>query len=149
MTSKRERLAAQRKAAEQVRAKMGWTRAQWTNEVEALLGEAAILWFQARLAQKNGRRRDARRWGDEFERELVRRVIDVHVRPLTREFDRHEAYEEAVAEMPATIQRLREHVERKFEEAIGGLRRDLDDEDVREFWKKVRDVAERILAGSA
>jgi len=141
VTSKRKLIAAKRKAAEQVRAKLGWTRTDWINEVESAFGQAAINWFQARLAERNGQRRDARKWADEFERELVRRVIDVHVHPLKREFDRREAFEAAVAEMPDTIERLREHVERQFGEAVGGVRRGLNDEDVQEFWRQVRRLA--------
>ena len=45
-----------------------------------------------------------------------------------------------------TISATREFVERQFEKAVAKIRRGLDDDDVREFWKTARWAA-RILSG--
>jgi dephospho-CoA kinase len=122
---------------------IAWTRSRWINEIEAALGEVAILWFQAKLAEKNGKKTWARKWRAEFERELVRRLIHVAIHPAKRAFDRKVAFDEAVAEMPGTLERLREHVEREFGERVR-VRGGLDDADVKAFWERAR-----VIAGAA
>ena len=69
-------------------------------------------------------------------------MIDILVHPVRRDFDRAEAFGAAVAEMPGTIERLRDHVEREFARAVvGRVRRGLDDEDVTAFWGRAREAA--------
>jgi hypothetical protein len=121
---------------------VGWTRPEWINEVESAVGEAFILFCQAKLAERNGQRRHAKTWASEFDRLLFRKIVEIHVRPVKREFDRKEAFEEAVLEMlPGTIPALQEHVERQFEKTVVKRRRGIDEMDVNEFWKTVRGAA--------
>ena len=82
----------------------------------------------------------------EFERELFRRMIDVHVHPVKRAFDRRAAFQEAIAEMHGAVDGLRDHVEREFGNAVGRVRRRIDDRDVTEFWARARE-ATRVLTG--
>ena len=97
--TKRKEVVAKGKAALAMRRSVGWTRAEWVNEVEGVLVEAFLLFAEAKLAGRNGRRRDARALAAEFDRLLSRRVMQVHVHPVKREFERTEAFEQAVTEM--------------------------------------------------
>jgi hypothetical protein len=134
----RKQSVSKKNTAVTMRRLVGWTRSHWVNEVEGALGEAFILFCQARLAERNGQRRHARQWAAEFERLLFQKVISIHVHPLKRAFDRKVAFAEAVAEMlPGTIPALQEHVERQFAE-VCKVRRGLDDADVKKFWEQAR-----------
>jgi hypothetical protein len=126
--------------------KLAWTRSTWINEVETALGETFMIFCEARLAEKNGRKRWARGWWSEFERKLFCRLIDVSVHPIRRNFDRQVAFEQAVAEMDDTIEALRLHVEREFGK-VCKVRRGIVDADVEMFWKKAREAAEVIVGG--
>jgi hypothetical protein len=143
----RKQIVAKGKAALAMRRAVGWTRAEWINGVESALGEAFIAFCKARLADKNGQRRPGRSWTVEFECELFRRMIDVHVHPVKRAFDRRAAFQEAIAEMHGALDRLRDHVEREFSNAVGRVRRGIDDRDVKEFWTQARE-ATRVLTGA-
>jgi hypothetical protein len=141
---KRKEVVARSKAALGMRRSIGWTRGTWINEVESALGEAFIIFCQARLAHRNGQQRHAQAWEAEFERLLFRKMVEVHVHPVKREFDRGVAFDEAVAEMPGTIRALGDHVEREFGRVAGKVRRGIEDRDIEEFWKRTREAA-RIL----
>jgi hypothetical protein len=67
----RKQIVAKGKAVLAMRRAVGWTRAEWINEVESALGEAFIAFCKARLADKNGQRRLGRSLTVEFERELM------------------------------------------------------------------------------
>lgn len=126
--------------------KLAWTRSQLIDEIDEALGSAALFWFEARLAAKNGKKVWALRWKSEFEREVVRKMIHVADHPVKKNFDRTKAFKEAVAEMKrGTIRRLREHVERQFAKRVR-VRRGLDDADVREFWSRARALAGATLS---
>jgi superfamily I DNA/RNA helicase len=142
---KRKEIVAKGKAAVAMRRSVGWTRETWINEVESALAEAFIIFCQARLAENLGQRRHVRALAGEFDRVLFRRMIDVHVYPVKREFDRRKALEDAVAAMSSTIERLRDHVEREFGRVVGRLRQGIDDRDVEMFWSRAREAA-RILS---
>jgi hypothetical protein len=62
-------------------------------------------------------------WTVEFERELFRRMMDVHVHPVKRAFDRRAAFQEAIAEIHGAVDRLLDHVEREFGNTVGRVRR--------------------------
>jgi len=144
--TKRRRVVAKTKASVAVRRSVGWTRAHWINEVESTLVEAFLLFAQATLAGRNGRRRDARALGAEFDRRLFIRLIEIHIHPVKRAFDRRDAFEAAVAEMNgSSIPALRDHVEQEFGE-VCQVRRGLDDRNVEAFWKSVTEAA-RVLTG--
>jgi hypothetical protein len=134
------------------RRQIGWTRRQWANELEAALasvealGEVFILFAKAKLAAKNGKHRWAVRWMTEFDREMLRRMIDLAVHPVRRKFDRRLAFEEVVIEMTDTLGRLREHVEGEFVRMVGNVRRGLDDAEVKEFFRLAL-VAARVVTG--
>lgn len=140
--TRRKEVVRRGKAALVLQRKLGWTRSEWISEVESVLGEAFILFAQARLADRNGGRREARASMAEFDRLLSRRVMQVHVHPVKRAFDRTEAFEEAVARMSEAIPALRGRVELEFGPASP---RGLDDRD-EEFWRRVREAA-KVLTG--
>jgi squalene cyclase len=144
--TKRKEVVARGTAALEIRRKVGWTRSDWINEVESALAEAFMLFAQARLAGRNGRQRDARTLAAEFDRLLSRKVMQILVHPVKGEFDRDAAFEEAVSEMVGNaIPALRAHVEREFGEFCQ-VRRGLDDRDLEEFWKRVREGTRALTA---
>ena len=69
-----KKLAARTKAVIAMRRLVGWTRSEWINELESALGEAFIVFCQARLARKNRQRRQERAWTAEFDRLLYTRI---------------------------------------------------------------------------
>ena len=147
MTGKNgKEIAKKRKAVAATRARIGWTRTNWINEVEDVLGEAFIIFAKAKLAEKNGQKRLAKGWAMEFDRKLHVGMITVAIHPVKRNFDRKVAFEQAITEMDGTIESLWAHVEREYTKAVGGVRRGLDGRDIELFWRMVREGA-KILAG--
>ncbi|MGA3123390.1 MAG: hypothetical protein ABSF69_21685 [Polyangiaceae bacterium] len=145
--SKQKQLVDKSKAVRAMRAKVGWTRGTWVNEVEQKLGEAFLVFTRAKLAERNGPKRRTLGWKLEFDRVLHVGIIDIAIHPVKREFDRRQAFEQAVAEMSRrTILALQEHVEREFVKAVGTVRRGLEDADIEDFWEEAR-AAARILLG--
>lgn len=144
--TRRQAIVGRQKAAIATLRSVGWSRHQWVNELESALGEAFLIWCQARLARRNGQRRHARAWAAEFERLVSRKMVEIHVHPVKRPFDRRAAFEEAIAEMPDTIRALRQHVEREFGKIVGPVRRGIVDRDIGEFWREVREAA-RVVTG--
>jgi hypothetical protein len=55
MTARRPKIVAKTKAAAMARSKIGWSREQRINEVEAAIGQTAVIWFEARVAERHGR----------------------------------------------------------------------------------------------
>jgi len=106
--------------------------------------------FSSSSRRRRWRARTAPAVAAEFDRRLLVRLIEVHVHPVKRAFDRAEAFEEAVAEAVAemtgsAIPALREHVERQLG-TVCVLRRGLTDRDLAEFWRRVREAAKVLTA---
>jgi hypothetical protein len=144
--TKQKQLAARRKAITHRRAVIGWTRTEWIDEVEVAISETFVIFCKAKLAERNRNRILARNWTSEFERELTRRMIDVAVHPVKQNFDRMEAFDEAIVEMENIIEKLCEHVGTEFVQATGKVQRGLGADNIEVFLKAVGKAA-RILTG--
>ncbi len=140
----KKRIAAWRKARDNVLALTGWTRRRWISEAESMLCVAALIFFQARLAERNGPKRFAAAWMTEFESVVGVGMMRLFTHPVKWSFDLRDAFEEAVLHVDPTIGLLRVLVQREFIKGVGPVRRPLTEDDDAAFWKLVREQA-RIL----
>jgi hypothetical protein len=147
MKRKKGKKPREKKAVASMRAKLGWTRGDWINEVEDAVAEAFIVFAEMKLAERSGAKRLAKGWATEFERKLHVGMIRIAIHPVKRAFDRKLAFEQAVAEMDGTIESLRAHVEREYAKAVGGVGRRLDGADIETFWRAAKEAAVVILLG--
>lgn len=136
-----KKLAGKRKATAKIKVVVDWTRAEWVNEVERTLGEAMIIFFRARLAEKDGHHRRARSWMLDFEHELYRRLVDLRVHPVRPDFDRKLAFEEAIGDVGEAARAFRSRVQK----AYGVVQGPLDDDDGELFWKTARYAVKAVV----
>lgn len=141
MSVRAKRVAQRKRDRAKLIARIGWTRSDWINEAQAVLGRALIVWFEIRLAERNRYKRFVFGWKMEFERLLACGLIDLSVHPVRREFDRAVALDGAINGMDATAASLRQYIEGRFKQTHGPVRKGLDDRDIEEFWKKVGEAA--------
>jgi hypothetical protein len=144
MTSKTMKLSKKRKRVARTRAAIAWTRCQWIDEAQALLGEAVIISFTLKLAGRNGHRRLVRGLLMEFDRRLATGMIKLLCHPVQREFDRAAAFEEAITGMATMIESLRCYVEGRWVTGFGAGTTGIAQDDVDEFWRKARGSAELL-----
>jgi hypothetical protein len=134
-----------RLSGKQQAARLTWTRSQWIDEAQAVLGEAAIIWFTLKLGRRNGDHRVVRGLLSEFDRRLATAMLKLLRHPVRRKFDRQVACEQAITGMTRMLASLTKSVERQFEQGYGPVRRGLCDADVEDFLAKAREAA--VLLG--
>lgn len=116
---------------------VGWSRADWVDEVAYAIDFSSVYWSESRLAARNGQRWVARKCMGSFESNLLMGFTHVAVYPVRREFDRRAAWRDAITEAQRSVRRLREQIERKWVVATR-LGRRLRPHDGDAMWTRVR-----------
>ena len=124
--------------AKRMRALLGWTRTQWIDHAEKAIGEAMLVFLQARLCHKNGQRRLVRGMMLEVDRVLARGMLELLTHPVKRRFNYVDAFDEALGDKSRMEASLRRYVQTRFEQGHGRLRRPIEDRDMVEFWELAR-----------
>jgi hypothetical protein len=125
------------------RAKVAWTRDEFVNELEGVLGAAFALFARWKLTVMNGPKGLVYGLEAEFERGMT--LDDVFGHPMKRNFDRRAGFEQVVAGMESVIERACANAEQEFETVCGSVRRGLGAADVEAFWARVQRDAKNAL----
>ena len=121
-------------------------RADWVNEAKHFVRAALAALYQVRLAETTRQEQIASLLSLRLENVLRLGMFDLLAHPVKREFDRNQAFEEALRSARRRQAELRLRSWWRFARIYGHVGPLLTSDDTVEFWKVLRERA-RLVTG--